>query len=355
MTTRTKHALLATVAYAAFAPQGALAFDEVNWSWNKEVTEVVTKNVNVTIESTPTGMVELEKVQTQIGDVTADSTVSGIHNNPPAGGEGGVIVIDETFTVSASYGDPNGVGNTENSIGGTIIPGDGNQLTGTFLGGQLSEQANGFNDIMDIHLSGEFQAEDLDGVNQAVDLPEVVSAATAVGNNQSIDSTVSMELHDAQFLWGGFADAGTANGTGSLDDVLSVTPDGGNTYTDAAAFLTFSGALGLITPASVSANSSVSDITNASVDSNATAVGNNMDLTLAAISPDDALVIGDITQFAYADVSATSSVSAVEVSNYAGFGDAGMGPLGDPQHPLVNSVATAVGNNFSLSVSSPAL
>ena len=36
------------------------------------------------------------------------------------------------------------------------------------------------------------------------ELPEVVSAATAVANNQSLTSDVSMQLHDTQVVFGGF-------------------------------------------------------------------------------------------------------------------------------------------------------
>ena len=41
------------------------------------------------------------------------------------------------------------------------------------------------------------------------------------------------------------------------------------------------------------------------------------------------------------------------VNNYGNFGGADLGPLAEVQIPLVNSVATAVGNNMSLRVSAP--
>ena len=59
----------------------------------------------------------------------------------------------------------------------------------------------------------------------------------------------------------------------------------------------------------------------------------------------DAFAIADITQFNYADVNALSVVGAVDIDNYAN-----MGAL---DGALVSSVATAVGNNASISVSSP--
>lgn len=109
----------------------------------------------------------------------------------------------------------------------------------------------------------------------------------------------------------------------------------------------------------MSADSTVSGILNATVDSQATAVGNNMSVDLAAFTPDDAFAIADVTQVAYADVTATSLVDDVTLEGYSGMGAAGLGPVpldeDGVQIPAINSVATAVGNNFSLKVSSPEL
>ena len=138
------------------------------------------------------------------------------------------------------------------------------------------------------------------GITSAVDLPAVVSAGTAVGNNQSIDSNVSLNLDDSQFLKG-----------------------------------------------NVSATSEVAHILNASVDSAATAVGNNTDVTLAEATPGDALLIADVKQTSIGNISAKSEVSHVDVSGYTS--------LAAINKPLVNSNATAVGNNFSVKVSPPAL
>ena len=110
----------------------------------------------------------------------------------------------------------------------------------------------------------------------------------------------------------------------------------------------------MIEPATISATSSVSAILNASVESNATAVANNMNIDLEASTPDDAFMIADITQHAFANVSATSLVDDVTINNYTGLGAAGFGP-GEDQIPLVSSNATAVGNNLAVKVSGPEL
>lgn len=363
--------LKATVASAAFglallASNGAYAFDTVNWDWNKTVTEDVMKDVKVKIDNKPTGMVEVEKIQAQIGDVTANSTVSQVSNNVP------------------EYAQHNMDGN-----GGDGHPSDSGYGNSSYGNGGYGNGGYGNN-----HTHPEV------AINDAVDLPIVVSAATAVGNNQNIESSVATELHDGQFLIGGFAekdhgnsdggygdgnhDGGQGNGGYGMDSYGSgnygngnhgnggygngnhnhggqqtgyedIFPDTGNTNTDIAGALTIAGALGLITPANVTATSSVSDITNASVDSNATAIANNMNVNVDATSQDDAMMLADLTQFSYANVSADSTVNCVTANNYTGYGDAGMGALASTQKPLVSSVATAIGNNTAIKVSSPGL
>jgi hypothetical protein len=89
----------------------------------------------------------------------------------------------------------------------------------------------------------------------------------------------------------------------------------------------------------------VDDITNASVDSSATAIGNNKGIDLQAATANDAMLVADVNQFAYADMTAMSNVSDVLVENYTN--------LGLIDRPLVNSVATSIGNNLSVTVESP--
>lgn len=353
-TTTHKKLLLASAAVftmgLGMASTPAMAFDEVNWSWDKLVTENVLKDVLVSIDVSPSGMVEIEKTQVFVGDVTASSTVSNITNNPPEGdGTAQAIPFAAFIDLEADFDD-----NLAN-----------NPITGVTLNtpGLTAANADGYVDsnAEKIFLTFDLESEDgpeliVLGERDAIDLPKIESAATAVGNNQDIFSTVSVELHDGQFLYGGYAEG---DNTELLASVLELTPDSGNTNLEIAAGLALGGALGLITPATVSADSTVTAILNASVDSDATAVANNMSVELAAFTPDDAFMIADVTQFAYADVSATSLVDDVTVDGYGGFGAAGMGPVpleeDAIQIPLVKSVATAVGNNFSVTVNSPEL
>ncbi len=351
-----KKVLLASAAIAmmGMASQPAMAFDTVDWEWNKLITENVTKDVTVTIDIQPTGMTEIEKMQIMIGDVTATSTVTDFSNNPPGEISGdGIVQIEDFFaihTLTDDSTDPTTIDPAPAVFGSELA------LQVELLGGTLDEGSDELD--MLFRVFGEVDISDflVAGELDAADLPKVESLATAVGNNQDIFSTASVQLHDAQLMFGGFSEG--TEGSADLETLLSLAPDLGNSHTEAATALALAGALGLISPATVSADSTVTAILNASVESAATAVANNMNVELEASTASDALLIADITQFAYADVSATSLVDDVSVNNYVGFGAAGFGPSLDPevaQIPLISSTATAVGNNLSVRVSGPSL
>jgi len=296
---KTKLALLSGAAPIALAlgmlSSPALAFDEVNWTWDNTVTSEVNSVINIDATIEPTGLVEIEKLQTQIGDVTATSTVSGITNNQPGVDENGNTIVDLgtlEFTGNRSPVDGNVTGSTvfsnEDIDGGSFLAGNANTgdpfgVTMNFDLGEITVEPG------DISGGGPLDA--------VTELPEVVSAATAVGNNQQIVSSVGVFLHDEQ----------------------------------------------IVEAESISATSTVFDILNATVDSAATAVGNNLTVEIAAGTPGDAFLIADVTQMNVASVSASSSVSDVTLSNYTN--------LGNLSRPIVNSVATAVGNNASFTLS----
>lgn len=145
-------------------------------------------------------------------------------------------------------------------------------------------------------------------IDAELELTEVVSAATAVGNASSLKSHVSTNIHEAQVL------------SGALEG--------------------FS-----FQPAEITATSKVWDIENATVDTSATAVGNLKSIELAAVTADDAVLIADIKQISNAEVSALSEVYNVSVNGYDN--------LVAIDRPIVSSVATAIGNNLSVTVTSP--
>ena len=320
------------------AATSALAFDDVNWTWNKTIDERVRKQIDIISTINPTGMTEIEKLQIYIGDVSATSTVHDIYNNPPAQNDGGTVIIDEVFDFAAEYsGDQPSPWTVP--VDGT---GDGDSpVTATLIGGAVSE---GFEEAtIQIQVEGEVEvpAGEGDPLDAELELPAIESVAVAVGNNQSIESAVSTQLHDAQILF----DVDDENGTDPTPvPLLQSNGEGGNAHTDLAVAATLAAALGFIDKADITASSEVYNILNATVESSATAVGNNMNVDLSEAPVGDQLLIADITQFAYADVSATSYVHDVWINNYNNLGAVS---------PIVSSTATAIGNNLSVNVGVP--
>lgn len=357
MKTTTRKVLLATAAVALLgvgaAPKQAMAFDEVNWNWESTITENLNEEIAVNIDVAPSGLTQIEKMQLNIGDVTATSTVSNVINTPP-GEEGpaegptpGPTTV--TLDLKALY-DDNVANNPITSV--ELLNNEENDFDLSNATGYVDNNAEELYLTFDLTMPEEEPNPGPVPIGErlGVDLPAVASVATAVANNQSIETSVSTRLHDGQFAFGGFA-GGEGEG-GAIEDLAANFPDTGNTHTDIAAAMALGAASGAITPATISADSSVTEILNASVDSQATAVANNMSVDLAGATEGDAFMIADITQVAYADVSATSLVDAVTIEGYSDLGSAGFG-AGEDQIPLVNSVATAVGNNLTIKVNSP--
>ncbi|WP_341912121.1 hypothetical protein [Ferrovibrio terrae] len=326
MKTILKAGLLASVSVAALGltiATPAHAFDEVNWTWDAAITETITKNVNININIDPTGMTMVENLQGHIGDVTATSKVQNIYNNQPAGT--GTVDLGST-DIQFHYG-----------IGGAMIPGDPYNSPNVSAGNvdEVDQMPNINGTVTATVDLGEVTVPATASLDAVTQLPSIVSAATAVSNNLNITTDVALQLHSGQFL------VGEGSGEGS-DPAYYGT---GNSSLTIAAALASMALNGDLVKSEVKAKSTVSDILNATVDSSATAVGNNLSVSVAPVSAGNALLIGDVTQFAFADVTAKSKVNDVTISNYTG--------LGSLARPVVNSVATAVGNNASITVKTP--
>jgi len=340
MTSKIKTGLLAGASTLALglmvAAAPASAFDTVNWTWDAAITETVTKDVTITIDMAPTGMVMLEDLQVQIGDVTATSTVSNIRNvQPTAGNEGGTVDFGvQDFQFQYGLG---GEGvmvlendfKSDNILSATVdesdtLPNINGTVIGTFDLGEV-----------------EIPASEALSFDALTELPAIVSSATAVANNTSITSDVGVQLHEGQFSF----NTSGETGNGVLAALADADLSGGNRHQTAAGLLTLAALGGEITSANISATSTVSDILNATVDSSATAVANNLTVNVVPKTDADALLIGDAVQFSFASVNATSDVSDIRVRNYTG--------LGGLTGPMISSVATAVGNNKSITVQSP--
>ena len=337
---RAMAASLVVLAAASFATSPAMAFDNVEWNWQNDVKESVDVDVYIDVDVESTGLVQIEKLQVFLGDVKAESYVSHIYNNP----------IRPTDDVKPP-------------------PGGGH---------------HGYDDKKkpDVRVS-------VKPLDARAELPIVLSSATAVGNNQSITTDVPVFLHDGQFVanvkdgrYGcnnrcdyGFdlaAFEASLPSAGARNGGHSYGPDG-NLHTDIAGLFTLGAALGVLTKADIEAKSIVDAVKNVSVDSSATAVANNLSVTLASDVDGGSschtgckdrlgnhVVIGDITQFALANVQATSKVTHVSADGYDHMRqlttaslspvEGNLGNVVQVPTPWVSSVATAVGNNVSINV-----
>ncbi|WP_445010102.1 hypothetical protein [Vreelandella stevensii] len=97
-----------------------------------------------------------------------------------------------------------------------------------------------------------------------------------------------------------------------------------------------------LVPGTILASSSVLGVTNATVDSSSTGVANNLSLDLTTTSDQDAFAIANNEQLAVALVTSTSTVDAVLFDGIKG--------MANTTNAAVSSTATAVGNNLSVNV-----
>jgi hypothetical protein len=147
------------------------------------------------------------------------------------------------------------------------------------------------------------------------DVAAVNTSASALGNSGSLLSDVSVQFDSNQLYGGATLELGTAL-TGTLVDVN--TP-------------------GLLTSTATS-----NAITNATVANSATSVANNLTANLTTTSDQDAFLLGNSVQTAYAVGTSTSLVDLVTFTSVGG--------LGTLVDPAVSSVATSVGNNIGVTV-----
>jgi len=327
---RTLAVSLGVLAFGAMAVSPAMAFDEVNWTWHSYVDNYVDVDSYINLNINISGEVQVEKLQIFLGDVHAESTVDHITNTPfyP-------VVAEQKREHDKGYGDDNH---------------NHGPAPTTYALFEKHEHGRdpGFDKI---------EVAPLDATTQ---LPIVLSSATAIGNNQSITSDVPVFLHDGQFVAEPGNNYDVAWSNPSEYSGYSLVGHAGNSNTELAALFTLGAVFHVLKEADIKAKSEVYDIKNASVDSSATAVANNMNVTVASDNASNHVVIGDITQFALANVRADSDVHDVSATGYSNMrqlttatlqtsGSTTDIPVSVPT-PFVSSVATAIGNNASITV-----
>ena len=314
---RTLAASLGVLAGVALAASPAMAFDKVDWNWKVDKYQREYVDVDVDIDIDATGLVQIEKLQIFLGDSKAYANVYGVINEPDR------AYVKIPYTV---------------------------EVCGYVYGYKKCWEET------------KYKYEPLAlTVDQ---LPEVKNAASAFGNLQVIESDVPIFLHDGQFV-------ANTKGYGSVYDPetalfglgLALAGVGRNTHTDLAKVFTWGAVTGVLSPAEIKAEANVGYIVNATVDNSAFAAANLIQATLESphnggnttcsysnysktctTPPSNHLLQADITQFAYADVTAKANVAGVYVSGY---------DLTGLDRPLVNNVATAIGNAVIIKVGLP--
>ena len=365
-----KHAYLTGAASVAMivglAASPVQAFDDVDWQWEKNVDDIVVKEALISSEINPSGLVDIQKFQLHVGNLSSTSEVTNVtYDRVGETGDGG----EQTVMIDGRFDDEEveGTGDEE-ALENATVGGDGDE---TPVAGFSVDESSDNATVSDLtvtpadgsgddayELTVSVDPSSVDGelarLDATTELPAVESSATSVANNQSIETQVHTELNDGQVAYGSGQEP-EADGEFSEvpnSDLLEVvgTFDGlndgiDNDHMSAALAAAVGNINGTISKANISANSTVGGITNASVDSSATAVTNNMSATLDATTGEDAVMVADLTQAGFADVSATSDVNNVSANNFKNMRQI---------DSFVSSTATAVGNNLSITVNSPA-
>lgn len=394
----------------------ASAFDQVDWDWDLEIDQRIDIDLSYVGEFDPTGIVQVEKLQISLGNKTAVSTLYAFINDPHTSYEEGLTQTTVTQTDGWFGGGFNFSGvikdeeiaylNNYNSYYGSYsvpvyAPDYDFFYGGGHFGGAYSETVEVTVDIAD-------------PIDALLHLPQVEVSALAIGNSESITSTVGVLIHEGQFTVGeptgeggginGYVEvpvelavAGTAEGYIDIDasgnnpnqrvylvgiagqpdgvsnteggvaginggeDPLAVTGtatgtvlvpvlgtsdwlNADNEHTALADTMLSLALQGLITPAQLSATSSAGLVVNAAADISAISIANNHAIDLDAATADDATVVADLVQFAYADNVATASLGFHKVSNYTN--------LGELENALSRVSSVAAGNISNITVNS---
>lgn len=191
-----------------------------------------------------------------------------------------VVTTVDTSTVAITELEPTGLNQVENE----------QEMRGNVTS---DSSVSDFSSLPDIAILDPVVSSDTAGIE---------TNAQAMGNSANIDSDVQVNFDSSQIFGG-------------------VDPE---------------------TFGTVTANSEAINTTNATVDSSAMAVVNNLTVDLDYLGADDAIAIGNNVQTTLADVSAASNVETASIT--------GLSILGGTETLAVNSSSTAVGNNFSANV-----
>jgi len=329
MKTFKKNLLATTVLVGLIGASGpAMAFDELNWSWNKTVEEAVTVNVDIDSVILPVGHVEIEKSQIMNGDIRSEVNFQGDHLSNDATefniDPDGVALLPAqdidfhgTFTLSGEYdansgGGPNILSSNLNSFDFNNFEGDIN-----LVGGEIGVQPSTY--TFDMAINGTVVGEGMEvnvgdliqasavTLDAATELGRLQGAAVSIANFQELETETATYLHDMQIHnalnEGGYGVEALAN-AGTMENPVE-----------------------------------------AAVDLSATAISNYMTLS-GSVNDQNNVLIADISQLTNANVNATATAFQ-DLSGYNNLG--GFAGLDADATGLVGKLAaTAIGNFASV-------
>lgn len=368
-----KQLLLSTALLAMSAGQ-AMAFENLSWSWDKQIRQYEKIIGKTSFDFFPSGNVEVEKLQIFIGTLDSNASLGTfVNNQPTAGGE---VSLSTTLNIQGTW-DANKTNSNLTPTSQTFDPDVGLSATVDTTASKINVSPTQYD--ITLNLTGTVSVPSSQTFDAVTQLPEVNVSATSVANIDQITSSVATYVHEGQFVF-------NTNGQGELDTSLpsggNSLPSGGNQFHTGAALAALAAINGDISPAQINATATAGSITNASANVSATAIANLASIDVAPTYDPVALdgftpavprssennwhgtpasypvatdlqLIGDVTQFAYANVRATASLGAMELNNYTNLRQlpaVGGADVAGVTVGVANVTASALGNVATINV-----
>jgi hypothetical protein len=361
----------------------ANAFTTLKWEWDKFVDTNEYVNKWVWGDFYPSGLAEIEKLQVNIGDIYSEVKIKGDYANPPASEGDGTVEVDlGTVNVVA---DKNGVGTinvTATQSGGDV---DLNPLSinnQSFSTSPGTATADFGVDVILGTIEISVPGIEPGSLDATTELAHVIGSSTAVGNIDTITSTVQTDVHTGQFNLGGLQD-----GDRFLQSVEGENGSYGNPFHTYAEQLAAAIAAGYVEQANIESKARAGSWWNpidAAVSLDSLAAGNIESVNLQTVADPslilaaerntaegggwvqligtsgqtpttyypvatDQVLIADITQFSYANVTSTAKsyqdlTAFNNLGNYNGLGTPGL---------VAKITSSAFGNFSQISVGGP--
>ncbi len=312
----------------------ASAFDKVDWDWNANIREKINIRIDIREKFDPSGLVQVESLQVFVGDLKASASVGKAVNIPE--------VTDHTHKTYryAAKGSLDANASYEKGYaykGGRYFK----KCWWGCKGGSMHYGGYGWEGgyaslSADFDASLSYTVPVFAALDAQTQLPLIEVSATAIANAKSIESEAGVLVHDGQFVWG----------DGDVDESWKYDKNAHVGLADEVLEETDVSDHDAMRPAQIHADATIGAAYNYQVDLDATAVANSHSIDVDAFSApgdeENAFIIADITQVAFANVSANAHLPYTVVENYKN--------LGKLDSALTSVTATAIGNVSSITL-----